>query len=168
MHDLKLNDLAAYERHIGQSAPELDELIEETIVAESWFFRDESPFDWLRAYIRRGWVSKPAIGPCKSSAWLVPRVRNPIPLQSHSRKKDYPLGDTTSMRLTSAPAGWRGPGGESILRTRFGDRASGVAAGIFDHIPKVTRSIKSCVRQFDSFKAMFSILGSSIKHPSMT
>ena len=63
MHDLKLNDLAAYERHIGQSAPELDELIEETIVAESWFFRDESPFDWLRAYIRRGWVSKPAHRP---------------------------------------------------------------------------------------------------------
>ena len=63
MRDLKLNDLTAYEQHIGQSAPELDELIEETIVAESWFFRDKYPFEWLRAYVRRGWISLPGRRP---------------------------------------------------------------------------------------------------------
>ena len=56
MRDLKLDDLAVYERQVRQSATELQELIEEVIVAESWFFRDERPFEWLRDYVRAGWL----------------------------------------------------------------------------------------------------------------
>ena len=59
MTDLKLNDLAAYERLVRQKATELDELIEEVIVAESWFFRDERPFKWLRDYVREKWIGAP-------------------------------------------------------------------------------------------------------------
>jgi chemotaxis protein methyltransferase WspC len=59
MTDLKLNDLAAYERQVRQSATELQELIEEVIVAESWFFRDERPFGWLRDYVRENWIGAP-------------------------------------------------------------------------------------------------------------
>ena len=60
MRDLKLDDLIAYERLAQQSDTELQELIEEVIVAESWFFRDERPFDWLREYVRSRWVNEPA------------------------------------------------------------------------------------------------------------
>jgi chemotaxis protein methyltransferase WspC len=53
MRHLKLSDLAAYERAIKNSAQELQELVEEVVVAESWFFRDERPFEWLRGYVRQ-------------------------------------------------------------------------------------------------------------------
>lgn len=59
MTDLKLNNLAAYERQVRQSATELEELIEEVIVAESWFFRDERPFEWLRNHVRENWIAAP-------------------------------------------------------------------------------------------------------------
>jgi chemotaxis protein methyltransferase WspC len=59
MRDLKQNDLAAYVREVRQRATELEELIEEVIVAESWFFRDESPFEWLRDHIRENWIAAP-------------------------------------------------------------------------------------------------------------
>jgi chemotaxis protein methyltransferase WspC len=58
MRDLKLDDLALYVSRVEQSAEELQELIEEVVVAESWFFRDERPFEWLRAYVRNRWKSR--------------------------------------------------------------------------------------------------------------
>jgi chemotaxis protein methyltransferase WspC len=65
MRDLKLDDLAAYERQVRQSATELDELIEEVIVAESWFFRDVCPFEWLRDHLCQKWKSAPARPPLR-------------------------------------------------------------------------------------------------------
>src|ERR1039458_143083 len=65
MRDLKLDDLGAYERRVRQSAPELQELIEEVVVAESWFFRDERPFEWLRECVRAGWLNAPARPPLR-------------------------------------------------------------------------------------------------------
>jgi chemotaxis protein methyltransferase WspC len=59
MSDLKLSSLAAYEQKLKQSATELEELIEEVIVSESWFFRDERPFDWLRDHVREKWIATP-------------------------------------------------------------------------------------------------------------
>jgi chemotaxis protein methyltransferase WspC len=58
MRDLKLDELAVYSQLVRQSAVELQELIEEVIVAESWFFRDERPFLWFREYARTGWLNK--------------------------------------------------------------------------------------------------------------
>src|SRR5271155_5459990 len=56
MAELGLEDLCAYASRLGQSEPELQALIEEVIVPESWFFRDERPFAWLADHVRRGWV----------------------------------------------------------------------------------------------------------------
>ncbi len=54
MRDLNMiNDLAEYERRVRESTVELQELIEEVVVAESWFFRDERPFAWLQDHVRR-------------------------------------------------------------------------------------------------------------------
>ena len=69
MRDLKLDDLAAYERRVEQSATELQELIEEVVVAESWFFRDERPFEWLRDVCPSEWLSAPG----------APSLANPQP-----------------------------------------------------------------------------------------
>jgi chemotaxis protein methyltransferase WspC len=65
MRNLDLDDLALYERRVGQSAAELQELIEEVVVAESWFFRDKRPFEWLRAYVRLRCKGLPAHAPLR-------------------------------------------------------------------------------------------------------
>src|SRR5271163_3217466 len=56
MKELALDDMAAYERRVRQSESELQALIEEVVVSESWFFRDERPFQWFREYVRERWV----------------------------------------------------------------------------------------------------------------
>lgn len=53
MRQREVTDLAAYEREVKSSLKELQELVEEVVVAESWFFRDERPFEWLRGYVRQ-------------------------------------------------------------------------------------------------------------------
>ncbi len=49
--------MAAYECRVGQSESELQALIEEVVVSESWFFRDERPYQWFREYIRGRWLT---------------------------------------------------------------------------------------------------------------
>ena len=53
MRQRELSDLTAYEREVKSSPKEVQELVEEVVVAESWFFRDERPFEWLRGYVRK-------------------------------------------------------------------------------------------------------------------
>jgi chemotaxis protein methyltransferase WspC len=52
MKDLGLADLGAYEKRLRDSEPELQSLVEALVVAESWFFRDERPFQWFREHVR--------------------------------------------------------------------------------------------------------------------
>jgi chemotaxis protein methyltransferase WspC len=56
MKKLALDDMAVYELRVRQSESELQELIEEVVVSESWFFRDERPYHWFRDYIRGRWL----------------------------------------------------------------------------------------------------------------
>lgn len=57
MRELGLDDLVAYEHRLRRSEPELQALIEAVVVAESWFFRDERPFQWFREYVKARWLS---------------------------------------------------------------------------------------------------------------
>ncbi len=52
---LGLNGAAAYEQRLRQSEAELQELIEEVVVPESWFFRDDQPFQYLAGFAHVGW-----------------------------------------------------------------------------------------------------------------
>lgn len=56
MKELGLADINAYERRVRQSESELQELIEAVVVSESWFFRDERPFQWFGEYVRTHWL----------------------------------------------------------------------------------------------------------------
>jgi len=47
MERLELKDPAAYARRARRETAERDELVEEVIVAESWFFRDRQVFDFV-------------------------------------------------------------------------------------------------------------------------
>jgi chemotaxis protein methyltransferase WspC len=61
MTELGLNDFRAYESRACSSDSELQALIEEVVVAESWFFRDERPFQSLQEHVRTRWLSNPTL-----------------------------------------------------------------------------------------------------------
>jgi chemotaxis protein methyltransferase WspC len=65
MKELGLDNLGAYEQRARQSEPELQALIEEVVVAESWFFRDERPFQWFGESVCTQWLDNPARPPLR-------------------------------------------------------------------------------------------------------
>jgi chemotaxis protein methyltransferase WspC len=60
MNELGLADLETYSFLIRDSQSELQALIEEVVVPESWFFRDEKPFRHFQDHVRAGWLTDPA------------------------------------------------------------------------------------------------------------
>ncbi|HZW33360.1 MAG TPA: CheR family methyltransferase [Isosphaeraceae bacterium] len=65
MIELDLDDLAVYAARADQVETELQSLIEEVVVPESWFFRDERPFRWLGDSARDRWLNQPARPPLR-------------------------------------------------------------------------------------------------------
>ena len=67
MAELGLHDLRDYAARLVDSEAEQQALIEEVVVPESWFFRDERPFRWLADHVRarldRGPVAAAACAP---------------------------------------------------------------------------------------------------------
>jgi chemotaxis protein methyltransferase WspC len=52
-----------YERILIEQGDEVQALIEEVVVAESWFFRDERPFEILARFAIEGWIGEPTRPP---------------------------------------------------------------------------------------------------------
>jgi chemotaxis protein methyltransferase WspC len=130
MRELKLDDLAAYERQVRQRAAELQELIDEVIVAESWFFRDERPFEWLRAYVRQRWKNTRAHSPLRVLSMPCASGEEPYSIvialsEEGLSQREYHIDavDTSARRLTIARRGiysqnaFRGP--EVPSRARY-------------------------------------------------
>jgi len=63
---LGLLDRAAYEGLLFRSEAEQQALIEEVVIPESWFFRDERPFAVLGQHARAGWVADPDRAPLRA------------------------------------------------------------------------------------------------------
>src|ERR1700678_820044 len=59
MKELGLEERGAYERWVRESDSELQLLIEEIVVSESWFFRDARPYQCFREYVQAHWVDDP-------------------------------------------------------------------------------------------------------------
>ena len=65
MVELGLVDVDSYASLISGSETELQALIEEVVIPESWFFRDEVPFRYFQEHVRAGWVANPARSPLR-------------------------------------------------------------------------------------------------------
>ena len=63
MTQLGVRRLEDYQRILLEPTGELQALIEEVVIPESWFFRDDRPFAALREFIRTGWVEQPHRAP---------------------------------------------------------------------------------------------------------
>jgi chemotaxis protein methyltransferase WspC len=59
MMALDLRSKPDYERALLESDDEVQALIEEVVVPESWFFRDDRPFEVLAGFARAGWLAEP-------------------------------------------------------------------------------------------------------------
>ena len=65
MQELGLADVGEYESWVRKSESELQALIEEVVVSESWFFRDERPFQYFRDYVGERWLNDPLRPPLR-------------------------------------------------------------------------------------------------------
>ncbi|ACK65494.1 MCP methyltransferase, CheR-type with Tpr repeats [Rippkaea orientalis PCC 8801] len=50
------NDLPSYLKHLERSQREFQELVEEIVISETWFFRHYEAFNLLRKYVRSEWL----------------------------------------------------------------------------------------------------------------
>jgi chemotaxis protein methyltransferase WspC len=65
MSELQLGSQSDYIQLLRESHAEQDALIEEVVVPESWFFRDDAPFRLFRDYVRTRWLSPTERGPLR-------------------------------------------------------------------------------------------------------
>ena len=65
MGELGLESLDDYVSRLADSTMELQDLIEEVVIPESWFFRDEAPFSFFQEHVRAGWLASPERGPLR-------------------------------------------------------------------------------------------------------
>ena len=56
MSNCDLPDLTTYVKLLQTSTKELDALIEDIIIPETWFFRDRKPFEFLSQYVKTEWL----------------------------------------------------------------------------------------------------------------
>jgi len=54
----RLSDTDAYLKILQSSTQEFDQLVEQIVVPETWFFRDRKPFDFLVNFVRSEWLPK--------------------------------------------------------------------------------------------------------------
>lgn len=112
MDELKLNDIAAYGRLLAESDRELLALTEEVVVPESWFFRDERPFAWLRDHVAARWLKEPALPPLRVLSLPCSSGEEPYSIAMTLHKAGLPKSrftidavDVSARRLESARAG---------------------------------------------------------------
>jgi chemotaxis protein methyltransferase WspC len=65
MRDLGLSDRLAYLGRVLSQAAELEALVEELVVPETWFFRDEEPFRYLVRWAQTVWPEVGRPGPIR-------------------------------------------------------------------------------------------------------
>ncbi len=63
MKQLGVRRVEDYQRILLSHSDEVQALIEEVVIPESWFFRDDRPFATFREFAQTGWVDQPSRGP---------------------------------------------------------------------------------------------------------
>ncbi len=126
---LGLDSIASYEEVISISSDEQQELIEEVVVPETWFLRDERPFDWLGTLVARMRATNTLPQPLRVLSLACSSGEEPysiaiVLLEAGLTKDQFAIDavDTSARRLAAARAGvyssnaFRGAGSKLIPR----------------------------------------------------
>lgn len=65
MSDCNIDDINNYYQKVSSQSEELKELIEEVVVPETWFFRDNKPFKQLIKFANEEWKNKSSYAPLR-------------------------------------------------------------------------------------------------------
>lgn len=60
-----LNNIESYHKKLLKDKNELKELIEEVVIPETWFFRDNEPFQMLKRFVKNEWLKSESSGPLR-------------------------------------------------------------------------------------------------------
>ena len=117
MGALHLESEEDYLRLLANSAAERDELVEEVVIPESWFYRDERPFSLLQDYVRARWLADSGRPPLRVLSLPCASGEEPYSVAIALQELGLPahrceiLGvDVSSRSLAKARAGTFGPG----------------------------------------------------------
>jgi len=149
MEALGLAGREEYERALLGPGDELQALVEEIVIPESWFFRDDRPFEALREHAKAGWSADPARPPL--AALSLPCAGGEEPYSIAIAMAEAGLGpgrfrvdaaDVSERALARAIAGVYGPnsfrGASAAIRPRFFRELGGRYA--ID--PEIRRSVR--------------------------
>ena len=97
-------------------ADEVQALVEEVVVPESWFFRDDRPFEVLADFARAGWLVDPARPPLSALSLPCAGGEEPYSIAMTLLEAGLPAGrfrvdavDVSARSLARAIAGVYGP-----------------------------------------------------------
>ena len=117
MNELGLGDVDSYTSLVGGSEIELQALIEEVVVPESWFFRDEATFRQFQDHVRAGSGCQPGAIAATRSEHPCAGGEEPYSIVIALWRSAWTHGGTWLMRLMSAHAGSTSPAAASSRAT---------------------------------------------------
>ena len=115
MSSLGLRSKADYERALLDSGDELQALVEEVVVPESWFFRDDRPFEVLADFARDGLAGRPGPPALAASEHPLRRGRGAV-LDRDDAARSRPARPSVPGRRRGRQRPIAGPGDRRGLR----------------------------------------------------
>ncbi len=136
-----------------QSESELQALIEEVVVSESWFFRDERPFQCFREYVRARWLNDPLRPPLRILSLACAGGEEPYSIAMTLHELGLPTDGFILMLLTSVPVDWQLPAAEFTRPMPSAVPTSASGAVLSASIRRATSSIPRFALQRKFYQA---------------
>ena len=116
MAALGLRSKLEYDRVLVERGDEVQALVEEVVVPESWFFRDDRPFEVLAGFAMAGWLAEPARQPLTALSIPCAGGEEPYSIAMTLLEAGLPAGrflvdavDVSARSVARAIAGVYGP-----------------------------------------------------------
>ena len=162
MAELDISDLNEYAGRLADSEAEQQAMIEEVVVPESWFFRDERLFRWLADHVRAHWIASPGRPPLHALSLPCAGGQEPYSIAIALRDAGLPVNrfriDAVDVSARLIEVVRRGVYSANSFRSPSA-LTEGWWRGTSAGIPRATRSTRPSARRSGSSGPMCSTLG---------
>jgi len=146
---LGLDSIETYEARLRGSMAELQELVEEVVIPESWFFRDERPFRLLQSFAKRRLVELPLGPPIRILSMPCARGEEPLSIAMALRDAGLDLSrfqihgvDVAARNLDHARRGFYSSNSFRATDLGFRARYFQARAGGYQIVPAILGAIR--------------------------